>query len=210
MNKVLISVNGSTVSIFLKKNTLFVRYRTNFLNLAKTKVLPNIGNPKLEIKDFPVNVPGNTMGNEYIEVQLQYGKDMMNENAQSIAGNIADKFLMFIDQFTMTAIDNMMSTSEFIPLSGYSFENLKEEAKAALQAKRKFILIKDYDQYLNMGPDKKAPYKFNIKVIDPEKNREEYADVFCILQKENPKEAQRVLSEKYKEQLKFDDWTTWC
>lgn len=118
---------------------------------------------------------------------------------------VANVLVTFLREFQSTAIGYMMAHSEFIPLEGYSFENLKEESTAALQANRRFVLIKNYDQYLSINPQT-GTCKFDIKIIDPEENKDEYAAVYCILQK-NPKEAQKELIKKYSDQLVEDDWT---
>lgn len=205
----MVGVSENTISVILKKNTLFVRFKKNFENLASQKLLPNIGNPTLKIGDFPLQQPG--VVDEFIEFKLIYENNLNSgDNFQSFVSNVTDMVLGFIQQFTFRAIGIMMKSSEFIPLSGYSFTNLKKESIEALRNKRKFILIKDYNQYLdNTGPNRKTMYKFDIKVIDPAIDRVEYADVFCILQKD-PEQAQRILQEKYTSQLKSDDWVCWC
>lgn len=206
---IMIAVKEDGISAFLKRNSIFDKFRCNFLNLAKDRLLPKINNPELSIQDYPVfNLPANNSGNcnDYVEIKFTYSGDSYNEDTlQKMCSKVADEFLTFLGMFIMTAIGHMMSHSEFIPLKGYSFENLKKESTDALKANRRFILIKDYDQYKSINPQT-GTCKFDIKIIDPEENKNEYAEIYCILQK-SPKEAQKELIKKYSNQLKEDDWT---
>lgn len=200
-----IAVKNGCISMYLKRNSIFEKFKKNFINLAKTKVLDKIDNPKLTVEDFPITSTPMLGSNDYIEIRLSYDDRYSEENLQVMCQEVANVLVTFLREFQSTAIGYMMAHSEFIPLEGYSFENLKEESTAALQANRRFVLIKNYDQYLSINPQT-GTCKFDIKIIDPEENKDEYAAVYCILQK-NPKEAQKELIKKYSDQLVEDDWT---
>lgn len=200
-----IAVKNGVISMYLKRNSIFEKFKKNFINLAKTKVLSKIDNPTLTIEDFPIASSPMLGSNDFIEVKLSYGDRYSEENLQMMCQEVANVLLTFLQDFQSTAVGYMMAHSEFIPLEGYSFENLKKESTAALQANRRFILIKNYDQYLSINPQT-GTCKFDIKIIDPVENKDEYAAVYCILQK-NPKDAQKELIKKYSDQLVEDDWT---
>jgi hypothetical protein len=200
-----IAVKNGCISMYLKRNSIFEKFKKNFINLAKTKVLSKIDNPVLTVEDFPIASSPILGSNDFIEVKLSYGDRYSEENLQMMCQEVANTLVTFLQEFQSTAVGYMMAHSEFIPLEGYSFENLKKESTAALQANRRFILIKNYDQYLSINPQT-GTCKFDIKIIDPVENKDEYAAVYCILQK-NPEEAQKELIKKYSDQLVEDDWT---
>lgn len=210
MNNITFSSSGNTFSAFVRKNSMYRRFEDKFLDLARTKLLPIIGNPELKVSNFPVYINSGEDPVDFLKIDLTY-KDQLNP---SMLNTIADEFLTFVGSFTSRAVEIMLKNSEFIPLDGYSFKNLKKEVVEALKANRKFIIIKDYDQYLNMeepgNSNTSARFNFDIKVIDPLENRDEYAEIYCVLQKNTPKQAQKILTEKYKDQLQREDWYSWC
>jgi hypothetical protein len=208
MNNITFTSSGNTFSAFVRKNSMYNRFADKFLDLARTKLLPVVGNPELKVSNFPVQINPGEKPENFLRFDLTYKSQLNNP---IVLDTIANEFLTFVEAFTSRAIESMLRSSEFIPLSGYSFSNLKKEVVEALKANRKFIIIKDYDQYLGMKPSgTNSGFNFDIKVIDPKENRDEYAEVYCILQKNTPKQAQKILKERYKDQLQRENWYSWC
>ncbi len=200
-----VDVDGNSFSVILKQNDMYSRFQSNFKNLAKEKLFPALKGPdSMDVKKFV-----DSSKEENLKITFTYNSersiDWKNESPV-----FANAVMGFIMEFTEKAIRQMLDSSEFVPLSGYSFSKLKEESKRALTERRKLILIKTFDQYEKMGTvENENKYKFDIKILDPEKDRTEYANVYLILQNEDPKAAQKELTKKYLSELKYTDWNNW-
>lgn len=200
-----VDVDGNSFSVILKQNDMYSRFQSNFKNLAKEKLFPALKGPdSMDVKKFV-----DSSKEENLKITFSYSSERNIDwkNESPVFANAVMGFLMV---FTEKAIRQMLDSSEFVPLSGYSFSKLKEESKRALTERRKLILIKTFDQYEKMGTvENENKYKFDIKILDPEKDRTEYANVYLILQNEDPKAAQKELTKKYLSELKYTDWNNW-
>ena len=200
-----VDVDGNSFSVILKQNDMYSRFQSNFKNLAKEKLFPALNGPdSMDIKKFV-----DSSKEENLKITFSYSSER-NIDWKNESPVFANAVMGFIMEFTEKAIRQMLDSSEFVPLSGYSFSKLKEESKRALTERRKLILIKTFDQYEKMGTvENENKYKFDIKILDPEKDRTEYANVYLILQNEDPKAAQKELTKKYLSELKYTDWNNW-
>jgi hypothetical protein len=200
-----VDVDGNSFSVILKQNDMYSRFQSNFKNLAKEKLFPALKGPdSMDVKKFV-----DSSKEENLKITFSYSSER-NIDWKNESPVFANAVMGFIMEFTEKAIRQMLDSSEFVPLSGYSFSKLKEESKRALTERRKLILIKTFDQYEKMGTvENENKYKFDIKILDPEKDRTEYANVYLILQNEDPKAAQKELTKKYLSELKYTDWNNW-
>lgn len=200
-----VDVDGNSFSVILKQNDMYSRFQPNFKNLAKEKLFPALKGPdSMDVKKFV-----DSSKEENLKITFSYSSER-NIDWKNESPVFANAVMGFIMEFTEKAIRQMLDSSEFVPLSGYSFSKLKEESKRALTERRKLILIKTFDQYEKMGTvENENKYKFDIKILDPEKDRTEYANVYLILQNEDPKAAQKELTKKYLSELKYTDWNNW-
>lgn len=200
-----VDVDGNSFSVILKQNDMYSRFQSNFKNLAKEKLFPALKGPdSMDVKKFV-----DSSKEENLKITFSYSSER-NIDWKNESPVFANAVMGFIMEFTEKAIRQMLDSSEFVPLSGYSFSKLKEESKRALTERRKLILIKTFDQYEKMGTvENENKYKFEIKILDPEKDRTEYANVYLILQNEDPKAAQKELTKKYLSELKYTDWNNW-
>lgn len=200
-----VDVDGNSFSVILKQNDMYSRFQSNFKNLAKEKLFPALKGPdSMDVKKFV-----DSSKEENLKITFSYNSER-NIDWKNESPVFANAVMGFIMEFTEKAIRQMLDSSEFVPLSGYSFSKLKEESKRALTERRKLILIKTFDQYEKMGTvENENKYKFDIKILDPEKDRTEYANVYLILQNEDPKAAQKELTKKYLSELKYTDWNNW-
>ena len=110
-----------------------------------------------------------------------------------------DDLMDIITRFANAAIRREFMTTEFIPLVGYSVDDLKEDIKKAIPEGRRFCIIDTYENYLTAQSSKNFVY--NQYVIEP--GTDEYADVAILIQTGNMKELQSIYTPK----LKKTEWT---
>ena len=115
---------------------------------------------------------------------------------------IVDDVVDIIKIFTNCAVKATMKVTEFIPLfdfrGGYSFEELQNDVKEALKAKRNFLVIDTYENYLKGMDDGK--YEFNQYLIPF--GTSEYCDFAISV----IKGELGLLRKKYKDKLKPTCW----
>lgn len=126
-----------------------------------------------------------------IKVEMQRAMVAIDKNDLN---NIMD----VINKFANAAIRKELMNTEFIPLEGYSTDNLKVDIKAAIKAGRKFCIIDTYDSYLTQT--KSREYKYNQYMVD--KDTDEYSDVAILIETGKFKE----LKKEYKPKLKYTEW----
>lgn len=221
----IVAVEGNNISVILKRNSMYTRYKTNFIGLAEKRLLPKLGNPKMLIENFnvssaPTPAPVSIEGNNNIRVTFDYSKDATGEEddfekVKSMAKTVASNMLEFVYSFTLAAISDLLKSSEIISLEGLSVEEMRDAVKTAFKLKRKLILVKNLQQYktLKEGPKPQNGFNCNvdIKVLDPATNRDEYAELYLILTNSDLKkeEIEKKMSEKYGESLEKDNWILW-
>lgn len=93
--------------------------------------------------------------------------------AVSMPVNLMEKINESINRFTNAAIRKKLRSVEFLPVSGYPVENLKEDMISAVKAGRHFCILKDYEEYLSMQKQN----KYDFTQIFVYKGTSEYADV---------------------------------
>lgn len=103
-----------------------------------------------------------------------------------------------LNKFTRCALKKELATTEFVPLTGYPEENLKEEIIGALKGKRKLCILRDYEEYLNMQD--KELYIFHQYILEYDTN--EYIDAVLFIRNGNFDK----LRELYNDKLVLTDW----
>ena len=102
--------------------------------------------------------------------------------------------------FVRSGLRKELKTTEFIPLYGYSIENLSKEIIQAYKNGRNYCIVKDYDEYLNMV--EKNEYKFHQYVLSKELNKKDYMDVTLLIYNKNIEEVRN----KFEKKLKLKNW----
>lgn len=103
-----------------------------------------------------------------------------------------------VTKFVKQAAIYKFKKTEFIPLSNYPIENLKEDVVLALNAKRDFCIVDDFNKYRDAMDNKN--YILNHKIVNY--GTAEYCDVFLDILSGKSVE----LENKYNPQLKESLW----
>lgn len=184
--------NNNRITFNVKTN-LLVKYFSNFSGLIlNDKTLPKGIEVSQESENSAVisfPAPENSIKRE-------------TENMKAIAidVNIVNKIENIVSMFVRSGIRKELKTTEFIPLYGYSIENLSKEIIQAYKNGRNYCIVKDYDEYLNMV--EKNEYKFHQYVLSKELNKKDYMDVTLLIYNKNIEEVRN----KFENKLKLKNW----
>lgn len=184
--------NNNRITFNVKTN-LLVKYFSNFSGLIlNDKTLPKGIEVSQESENSAVisfPAPENAIKRE-------------TENMKAIAidVNIVNKIEDIVSMFVRSGIRKELKTTEFIPLYGYSIENLSKEIIQAYKNGRNYCIVKDYDEYLNMV--EKNEYKFHQYVLSKELNKKDYMDVTLLIYNKNIEEVRK----KFENKLKLKNW----
>lgn len=109
-----------------------------------------------------------------------------------------EKYKNILNDFYNSAMRREHRITEILPLSGYDAEDLKKDVMRAVQEKKKFCIIKSYDEYLSQS---KTPMPSYHQVV-LEYGTKEYIDAAILfLEKDLSK-----LNEIYKNKLVLENW----
>lgn len=184
--------NNNRITFNVKTN-LLVKYFSNFSGLIlNDKTLPKGIEVSQESENSAVisfPAPENAIK-----------KETENMKAIAIDVNIVNKIENIVSMFVRSGIRKELKTTEFIPLYGYSIENLSKEIIQAYKNGRNYCIVKDYDEYLNMV--EKNEYKFHQYVLSKELNKKDYMDVTLLIYNKNIEEVRN----KFEKKLKLKNW----
>lgn len=185
-------------------NKVVFIFETNLLN----RYFPNLKGLVENDKDVPSDIEVEQRNSNTALISFSPGPE--SGNVQKTESNGGGAYRIAIDsrkvesinkvlnKFTRCALKKELSTTEFVPLTGYPEENLKEEIIGALKGKRKLCILRDYDEYLNMQD--KELYVFHQYILEYGTN--EYVD--AVLYIRNGKLSK--LRELYSDRLVLTDW----
>lgn len=184
--------NNNRITFNVKTN-LLVKYFSNFSGLIlNDKTLPKGIEVSQESENSAVisfPAPENAIK-----------KETENMKAIAIDVNIVNKIENIVNMFMRSGLRKELKTTEFIPLYGYSIENLSKEIIQAYKNGRNYCIVKDYDEYLNMV--EKNEYKFHQYVLSKELNKKDYMDVTLLIYNKNIEEVRN----KFEKKLKLKNW----
>ena len=184
--------NNNRITFNVKTN-LLVKYFSNFSGLIlNDKTLPKGIEVSQESENSAVisfPAPENAIK-----------KETENMKAIAIDVNIINKIENIVSMFVRSGLRKELKTTEFIPLYGYSIENLSKEIIQAYKNGRNYCIVKDYDEYLNMV--EKNEYKFHQYVLSKESNKKDYMDVTLLIYNKNIEEVRN----KFEKKLKLKNW----
>lgn len=184
--------NNNRITFNVKTN-LLVKYFSNFSGLIlNDKTLPKGIEVSQESENSAVisfPAPENAIK-----------KETENMKAIAIDVNIVNKIENIVNMFVRSGLRKELKTTEFIPLYGYSIENLSKEIIQAYKNGRNYCIVKDYDEYLNMV--EKNEYKFHQYVLSKELNKKDYMDVTLLIYNKNIEEVRN----KFEKKLKLKNW----
>lgn len=175
------------------KNVLLKKYLGLLSDLVKEAKKVNYLPKSTEIKKIDeesvlISLPCTIEGAENIE---------NGERINNLPELVTDHLSTLIDTFTKKAIEEEMKEIEFIPLSGYPIDKLKEDIEQAIKDKRDLVLIDSYANYKKLANQEVLESKqCRFKYLD-----NDYADVAYLIHSGNVKELK-----KYKSRLENKSW----
>lgn len=116
----------------------------------------------------------------------------------SLNGNDLAQLKSVFDEFEVIARNRERRNIEFIPLDGYSFDEMSEEIKEAVTNKKDLMIIKDFSEF--QKSEKTGKCNFNQYRLDY--GTSEYADAVIMIWKKQ-KEALRKM---YQDKLVYTEW----
>ena len=126
----------------------------------------------------------------------------VDENVGAVGVN-AEKMSVFysvIYKFLNSAIRSEFKRVEFLTLSGYGLENLKQDVKNAIENKRNFAILHTYQEYLDsqklVPKGEKKEIQFNQVYVNY--GTELYADVAILIQQGKIKELKKLVEPLFK------------
>ena len=126
----------------------------------------------------------------------------VDENVGAVGVN-AEKMSVFysvIYKFLNSAIRSDSKRVEFLTLSGYGLENLKQDVKNAIENKRNFAILHTYQEYLDsqklVPKGEKKEIQFNQVYVNY--GTELYADVAILIQQGKIKELRKLVEPLFK------------
>lgn len=126
----------------------------------------------------------------------------VDENVGAVGVN-AEKMSVFysvIYKFLNSAIRSEFKRVEFLTLSGYDLENLKQDVKNAIENKRNFAILHTYQEYLDsqklVPKGEKKEIQFNQVYVNY--GTELYADVAILIQQGKIKELRKLVEPLFK------------
>lgn len=174
------------VLVFVESN-LLVDYFSNFQGMIKkdnnfidSLRVERLGKDKAMIS-FPLPKEASVM---------RVSEEKMAVNMPS---NVMEKIGQSINRFTSAAIRKKLKTVEFLPLSGYPEEKLKEDMIAAIKAGRDFCVLKEYQEYLDM----EKQHRFDFTQVIALRGSSEYADIAIDIWRGDIESIRERLSEKF-------------
>ena len=112
--------------------------------------------------------------------------------------------------FYKKAVKKRFSMTEFIPLNGYGWNDLKEDVKKAIEGKRNFCILETYEDYLDLvggekestSKSKKNKNRFLVKHLDVPYMSDDYCDIAILIETDKEQD----LKEKYTPKLVKSEW----
>lgn len=127
----------------------------------------------------------------------------LSENKMSIGINAdsMDVFQRVINTFINCALKKELKTTEFVPLYGYSIDELHNDIQAAVKNKRKLCIIRDYSEYLAMSQGKNGTaYIFHQYMV--EYGTPEYTEAAILLYNKDMESLRNTFESK----LVLESW----
>lgn len=122
-------------------------------------------------------------------------KDLLLNGGMSSVLNVTHRFVC-------AALSAILKNTEFLPFldfsGGYSFEELQSDVKRAVEAKRDFLMVDTYKNYLEGTKD--GGYRFSQYPV--KYGTSEYVDIAILIVSGNLEELRKI----YKTKLKLTDW----
>lgn len=170
--KVLTNFDPESNSVVIKVSTnLLEKYYYNFQGMLKKKF--DIQVSKLDNNSAQVLLPG-----EVVKNSESVGKGMQSVG---IERDLVNGVMEVMNKFINIALRKELSVTEFCPLSGYSFDDLKKDLILAIKAKRNLMFVDTYQNYLTECEETR--YRFNQYYIPY--GTSEWADAITLIETGN-------------------------
>lgn len=132
--------------IVIYKNNLLVENKEHFQsyieksNLPKDSIISNDLNGRQNVCNIEIPyIPD-------MEGVINKGNGVMS---LPIPTELLNELSDVVNKFSSDCIKNIMKTTEILPLKGYNINDMANDVKLAIENKRNFCIIRDYQDYLD-------------------------------------------------------------
>lgn len=190
---------GKNKLIITVKSPLFPRYFNDLKHIVEENERNIDGLPS------DIRVRNSGQGEALITFSIDHdpiessvpGRSMVKLNGKHMESiNVA------LNIWVNVAMKQELNRVEFIPLHGYSAEDLKKDVQTAVANKRDLCIIRTYAEYLNSQKAKTAKDAFTFVQYLVKYGSDEYSDVAIALYNKELKE----LRQTYENKLVQTEW----
>lgn len=175
------------------KNLLLEKYWELLLNLVK-----EAGNSSYLPKDIELKKVDSGKALVIIPCTIEGVENYRDgQRIKNLPDIVTEHLSSVLETFSRRALEEELEKIEFIPLSGYSMDKLKEDIELAIKDKRDLVLVDTYDNYRKLVKQKTAELnQCRFEYLD-----NDYADVAFLIHSGNIKELK-----KYRSRLEKTSW----
>lgn len=189
----------------INRKRIIVIYKNNFLIKNKSLLEEVVRSSKLPKNS---NVTPHQRGEKknMCNIEIPYVPEqsgVINKGngviSMAIPSNIINELTDVVNKFSTGCVQKVLSTTEVIPLKGYSIDNIIKDIQSAITNQRNICIIRDYQDYL----DGKNIITGEIDIAMYEYMSDKYCNIVveCVCNKSLP-----GLRKLTKDDLKKPEW----
>lgn len=156
---------------------------------------------KLDLTEDQIRVEKTGKNTAVISFPLPVDSQVMKVDEQKMAVTMNPLSMEVlkdsINRFCNAALRKTLKTTEFLPMFGYPIEDLKKDVKKAVESKRNFCIIKDYQEYLDFSNSKGSP-KYCFTQVMAEYRSDLWADTVLLILEDKIDELRKLVEPLYK------------
>lgn len=190
---------GKNKLVITVKSPLFPRYFEDFKHIVEEN--------EREVADLPPDIKVRNSGQGEALITFTIDHDPVDSSVPGrslvkLNGKHMESINVALNLWVNVAMRQELSKVEFIPLHGYSAEDLKKDVQTAVANKRDFCIIRTYAEYLNSQKARTAKDAFTFVQYLVKYGSEEYSDVAIALYNKELKELRKT----YEDRLVQTEW----
>lgn len=175
----------------INRKRIIVIFKNNFLIKNKSLLEEVVKSSKLP-KNSNVTPHRNGERKNVCNIEIPYTPDqsgVVNKGngviSMAIPSNIINELTDVVNKFSTGCVQKILSTTEIIPLKGYSINNIAKDVQNAIANQRNICIIRDYQDYL----DGKNIITGEIDIAMYEYMSDKYCDIAieCVHNKSLPR-----------------------
>jgi hypothetical protein len=136
------------------KKKMIVIYKNNLLVENKEQLQGYIEKSNLPKNSIISNDLGGRLNVCNIEIPyVPEGNNIINKGngimSLPVPTELLNELSNVVNEFSSDCIKNIMNTTEILPLKGYGIEDMINDVKTAIEKKRNFCIIRNYQDFLD-------------------------------------------------------------